>query len=229
MNYQNPELIDRLAAEYALGTLRGPARRRFERLAGASPGALAAVLRWENHLTGLALSLTPVQPSTRVWLRLEARIGRDVRDRPVAATRRRAWQFAIAAGLVAVAIIAGLVVREQQLTLQPVAALGGDAAHPVWQIERRQEYSALRIRVVGAVERRAGRSYELWALPKGGAPVSLGLLPQSGSIERALTTAQRAALLASDKIAVSVEPELGSPTGSPTGPVIIVRDVVRAG
>lgn len=32
MNYRNPERIDRLAAEYALGTLRGPARRRFERL-----------------------------------------------------------------------------------------------------------------------------------------------------------------------------------------------------
>ena len=32
MNYENQTLIDMLAAEYVLGTLRGPARDRFARL-----------------------------------------------------------------------------------------------------------------------------------------------------------------------------------------------------
>ena len=43
-----------------------------------------------------------------------------------------------------------------------------------------------------------GRSYELWALPRGGAPVSLGLLPAAGSAERTLSERQRTALLAAD-------------------------------
>ena len=30
MNYDDPELRDRLTTEYALGTLRGPARKRFQ-------------------------------------------------------------------------------------------------------------------------------------------------------------------------------------------------------
>ena len=75
----------------------------------------------------------------------------------------------------------------------------------------------------------AGRSYELWALPRGGgAPVSLGLLPAAGSAERPLSERQRTALLAADKVAVSVEPAGGSPTGSPTGPIVIVTNVAAA-
>ena len=38
MNYTDPELRERLAADYALGTLRDPARKRFERLLADDPG-----------------------------------------------------------------------------------------------------------------------------------------------------------------------------------------------
>ncbi len=228
MNYENPDLLTPLAADYVLGTLRGPARRRFERVLTRVPAALAATLRWEDDLAGLNGALEPVQPSARVWRGIESRLALTARA-PARSAPRRAWQFALAAGLVTVALIAGLLVRERQLAVQPVAALGADAAHPVWQVERRKEYVSLRIRVVGAVERRAGRSYELWALPKGGAPVSLGLLPEEGAVDRPLSEVQRTALLVSDKIAVSIEPAQGSPTGSPTGPVILVASVSARG
>jgi anti-sigma-K factor RskA len=65
--------------------------------------------------------------------------------------------------------------------------------------------------------------HELWALPaNGAAPVSLGLLPQTGSRKVALDPVQAAALLAAGQLAVSREPAGGSPTGAPTGPVLIV-------
>ena len=42
MDYSRPELADRLAAEYVAGTLRGPARRRFETLLPAHATLRAA-------------------------------------------------------------------------------------------------------------------------------------------------------------------------------------------
>ena len=41
---QHPELLQKLAASYALGTLRGGARRRFETLAREQPTVRAAAL-----------------------------------------------------------------------------------------------------------------------------------------------------------------------------------------
>jgi anti-sigma-K factor RskA len=230
MNYERPELLDRLAAEYVLGTLRGAARRRFERLCARSERARRALHRWEDDWSALSRPLAPVQPSARVW----TNVSRQLFGAPGAAprpARRRTWQLAVAAGLVAVALIAGLIVRQlAPPPLQTLAVLGTDSAHPVWRLERRAPLTALTIDVIGTVPPAAGRSYELWALPRGGgAPVSLGLLPAGGRAERTLSPSQRAALLAAEKVAVSVEPLGGSPTGSPTGPIVIVTSLSAAG
>jgi anti-sigma-K factor RskA len=229
MNYERPELLERLAAEYVLGTLRGPARTRFERLCVRSTAARGAVMRWEDDWSTLSRTLTPVQPAAHVWSNVSRRLFGQAA--PVRAAARRTRRLAaIAAGLVAVALIVGLIVRQAAPPpLQKLAVLGTDSAHPVWRLERRLPLSALTVEVIGTVPPAAGKSYELWALPRGGSPVSLGVLPAAGSTERRLSEAQRAALLAADKVAVSVEPPGGSPTGSPTGPIVIVAPVAAAG
>ena len=228
MRYENQELLDRLAAEHVVGTLRGPARRRFERLCASSAAARGALHRWEDDWSVLSGSLRPIQPSERVWANVSRQLF-GVRSAGPRVSRWRTWQLAAAASLIAVALIVGLIVHERQPSLQTLAVLGMDNAHPLWRIERRKELAALTIRVVGPVQRLPGKAYELWALPRGGAPVSLGLLPAGGTYERTLNSAQRAALLAADKVAVSVEPPGGSPTGSPTGPVVIVASLPALG
>jgi anti-sigma-K factor RskA len=231
MNYEQAELLDRLAAEYTLGTLRGRARRRFERLCAESVTARGAVYRWEDHWSALSRTVPPVEPSPQVWAAVSRRLfGDEATVGSAPRVRRwRAWQLAAAAGLVAVALIVGLIMRQAPPPLQTLADLGTETAHPVWRLERRLPLTALTIQVIGTVPEAAGRSYELWALPRGGgAPVSLGLLPAAGSAERTLSERQRTALLAADKVAVSVEPAGGSPTGSPTGPIVIVTNVAAA-
>ena len=68
--------------------------------------------------------------------------------------------------------------------------------------------------------RPAGHDYELWALPKGAAPVSLGILPAAGASSRTLTSMQKQALALSSQVAVSIEPLGGSSTGQPTGAIV---------
>lgn len=67
MRYSSPELIDRLAAEYALGTLHGGARRRFTRLLSDRTDVRMAVAAWQARLAPLTNSITPMQPPARLW------------------------------------------------------------------------------------------------------------------------------------------------------------------
>lgn len=92
MNYDDPTLRDHLAAEYALGTLRGAARRRFERLMRDDPALRALVGAWDARLNPLAESAPPVPPPETVWTRIEARLGPEAAPavpRPPARARRR--------------------------------------------------------------------------------------------------------------------------------------------
>lgn len=68
---QNSNLLDRLASTYALGTLRGGARRRFETLAREQAPIRAAALIWQTRLTALTELQPAVAPSPVVWTRIE--------------------------------------------------------------------------------------------------------------------------------------------------------------
>ena len=68
---QHPDLLERLASAYALGTLRGGARRRFETLAREQPPVRAAALIWQTHLAGLTELQTQSSPNPAVWTRID--------------------------------------------------------------------------------------------------------------------------------------------------------------
>lgn len=67
---QHPELLDRLAASHALGTLRGGARRRFEAMAREQAPVRAAALIWQSRLSSLNELQRPVEPDAVVWTRI---------------------------------------------------------------------------------------------------------------------------------------------------------------
>jgi anti-sigma-K factor RskA len=99
---QNTELLDRLAAAHALGTLRGGARRRFEQLARENAQVRATALLWQERWSALSEVQAPVQPDAAVWTRidnlLQAEKKRAERPRAVPASRLSWWRNAAWAG-----------------------------------------------------------------------------------------------------------------------------------
>ena len=222
MKHDQPELIEALASEYVLGTLRGAARRRFERWMTSEWHIASRVRAWEARLMPLALRLAPLAPSAEVWPQIEARLRTPVRARRPA-LRALAAVLALAALFVAVYVAWQVT---QPPTLQNIATLTTAQGTPVWSIELDAARARLRAVALAGAAAQEGHSFELWALPAAqGVPVSLGLLPDAGEIERTLSAAQRGALASAAKIAVSLEPPGGSPTGAPTGPVLYVAPV----
>jgi anti-sigma-K factor RskA len=228
MNYQRPELHEPLAAAYALGSMRARARARFERVCASLPTAQAARMRWEDRLLPLALAGPEVQPSAASWTAIARRLADD--DSATGPQRRRmtSRRWLAVASVAVVALMIGTFTLRQPPQWQLVANLAPANAAIQWRVQRSADTQRITIQSLQAVSHAPATSFELWVLPVDGSkPVSLGVMPESGSLVRTLTEQQRRLLLTAANVAVTVEPAGGSPTGLPSGPPIIVAPISR--
>jgi anti-sigma-K factor RskA len=228
MRYDDPQLLEALAREYVLGTLAARTRARFARVLSFSLVARRAVVEWERRLAPLAAAVRPVEPPESAWTGIETALG--LARAPRARAAAGLWP-ALAAALATVAVIFGGLYFSQQPNLERPAYVSvvSDATTPVWLLQGFTETRVLRVSTVNPRAAPANSSFELWMLPDGGGnPVSLGLLPEMGTAQLALSAAQLGVLMRTMTLAVSVEPAGGSPTGAPTGPVILTAPLIRS-
>lgn len=217
MDYAKTSLAERLAAEYVLGTLRGPARRRFEALLAAHPRLRQGVADWQRRLGSLDDAVPAQDPPAHVWRAIEQRLfGAAAPGIPRTPWWRHVavWQGVSAAALT-VAVALTLVLsqpRPQQPPVVVVMAPDGGAANFVASLSA--DGGSLVLKPVGGVALEPRHSLELWAVPAQGAPRSLGVV----HADRATTLRRAVSLQETAALAVTVEPVGGSPTGLPTGP-----------
>ena len=216
--------IEYLAAEYVLGTLHGPARRRFDRLITDRADIRFTVWRWERHLNEFASGLKPRNPPRHVWNNIRHRV--DL-SQPAKTAPLRWWRglwlalpSAIAAAWLAIALLPTPIVER-------IAIFADQNAEILWVISADLDQGILETEALSAPGLAGNSSYELWILRAEEPPLSLGLLPLNvGSIKTPISAQLVTALTVADRLAISVEPAGGSPTGLPTGPVVYQASLV---
>ena len=245
MDYRrHPELIERLAAEYALGTLRGQARRRLQRLAREDAVVRRAIAEWEARLAPMAGAVPEVAPPRRVWEAVRERVASSQpASQPAGRAKASLWDslaFWRNLGLVtsgcAAALVAAMALQKpqvveiermvevpsRQMQQSYVATLADKGGNVVLLAYASRNSNELWIKHAGTQPITTQQAFELWGLPKdaGGRPVSLGLVPltEKGTIKLAAPAEQT--LKDFPALAISLEPAGGSTTGAPTGPVL---------
>ncbi|MGY2287418.1 anti-sigma factor [Pseudomonas gingeri] len=216
MNYQNPRLRRALAADYAIGLMSAAGRRRFESLMRDDARLRAQVAEWQETLATLTESVPPQPVPDRVWQAIVARIDPQQLHIPA---RRPFWNWlraTAAIGSLVVVVALGVLYRHDPISAS--ATLLSGTQQPALRIEAHAGYLQVEPLTLAAVD--ANRSLELWAIPLDGKPVSLGLVPREGKGRLELSEAHKTLLGTSVVLAVSLEPQGGSPTGQPSGPVL---------
>jgi anti-sigma-K factor RskA len=231
--------IDMLAAEYVLGTLPADERAAVAlRLPNDKPLA-AAVAAWEARLAPLSDTFAAREVPSYIWDRIAARIeglAREtgsISDFSVMQRRLRRWKTATAAvSALAASLLLFVGYREMTRPLPEkslVAVLQKDAQSPAFLVSVDLEQKRLTIRAVSAPPH-PGKSYELWLVNEElKTPRSLGVIGDGPfTVVQPKLAAYAPQTIEQATLAVSLEPEGGSPTGAPTGPVLWSGKLIQA-
>ncbi|MES2756965.1 MAG: anti-sigma factor [Pseudomonadota bacterium] len=241
MNHRNLQrnevLREKLAAEYVLGTLRHGARRRFEQWLAIDATLAQVVTRWQGRLHPMAELSPAVQPPASVWTGIERRLDfagrRAVAPASLFSRLRDSLNFwrgvGVGASALAMLLVAVLATRAPLVeapAVSYVAALSGENAQPAIVVTGDAVRRTLLVKVVGDAAVSADKVLQLWALPKQGAPRSLGLLAANGAVTLALPADVTPG--STPLLAVSLEPRGGSPNPlGPTGPILYKGALVQ--
>ena len=252
----NPALLEQLAASYALGTLRGGARRRFEAIARMHPEVRAQALIWQGRMSSVVELQPQAAPSPVVWKRIENLVKADREAQALQAARVAAkpaaggwwgsvnlWRglSSMGVGVAAVALMVGVNLNSIN------AKLGGEVQDLTARLSATPEIQYVAV----LANDKADASMLVTFDPKSNrltlkrvgsfqesADKSLQLwaLPQAGAPKSlgvmGSDAVMRLTAASSDvnvpALAISLEPKGGVPDGGgPTGPVLFKGTLIR--
>ena len=235
---------DTQAGEYALGVLEGEELVAAQRLFLSDRDFADRVRWWRYRLSCMSEAAGAFEPSADVWPAIERRLDDDrgggmptpaPLQKPAAAGLP-GWSLGVgmAAAAAAAAVLTFLLVQPaggpQPVPVETPAPATGDRL--IAQLASEDgaltlagfvdpESGQLALNTAGFAPGE-GQATELWVVPAGGAPQSLGLIPAAGNFERELTQAERTALVDGASLAVTYENATGAPHEAPTTDILVI-------
>jgi anti-sigma-K factor RskA len=194
-----------------------------EQRAAREPSFATMVAAWQTRFAPWAAEIAEVAAPPQVWERIAAAINADF---PAQKQSLGWWQslafwrgLSLATGALAAACLGALIYLGNAPQQAPLTAGidGGGHRHFVATVDTRTGSIAV---VPAAYSADATREPELWLIPADGKPRPLGMLRADRAVTIKIPTDLATLTVGNAVLAVSLEPPGGSPTGSPTGPVI---------
>ncbi len=245
--FRSPELLDRLAAEYTLGTLAGGARRRFETVMQQQPDVARAAARWAARLLPMDARMEAAPASQALWARIEERAfgaaapaasgrqhgtGGSVGAAAKARQGWRRWLSPVPAAALSLGVALGLglplmqhSLRDQssitQLPESYVGVLATATGQPGLIVSSLRRGNRVDLKVLNRVPVPAGHTLVLWTIDAKGIamPVTALTLPVGSFGGLDLEQPAEAVFARAQELALSVELPGALPT-APSGPFV---------
>ena len=238
---------DVLAGEYVLGVLDAGERQRLDARVMSDAGFAQRVAAWEERLAPLLEQVATVEPPAHVWPRIRTRLGWAA----VGDGRKTVWDsigfwraatgLAVAASVMAIAIgirkpepaapsAPPVVVQTPPVEAEvarPVVVLARDSGDAGWLASLDSARGKIHMVPVPSPADAGGRVGELWIIPAGGAPRSLGFVSNEKAHTVDVPAAIRDALVVGSTLAITLEPQAGIPHAAPTGPIIAKGEIAN--
>ena len=218
---------DILAAEYALGLLDEAEALAVQARARTDAPLSLRIAWWRDQLAPLAGEVATPAPAG-VWKKIEAQLpGNDN-----SATLMQRWRAAaVAAMSVAAALLLFITVQPAPLPVvippaaQPMmAALSGEKGAI---IAISYDATSGKLLVAPTVLDPGKGDAELWVIPEGGKPRSLGVVNAKLAEPHLVPESDRALVQPGATLAISQEAKGGSPSGQPAGTIVATGKIIR--
>lgn len=227
LRYQNPELQDMLASNYVLGTLRGPARKRFERLMLTNSELSRRVHQWEAKMQPIHQTTPSIKPYKTTWKKILNSINPGTNNALIEALQKQLRLYKSFTALAfTCALVVGIVAWSPWLaqptggSINYVAVLKDNQQTPTMVVTLNKTGRLLTLDMLEKPQIKDGKNLQLWAIShKSGETKSLGAIKLEKHVEKSLSKPQWGLIKNAEYLIVSVEdPNLISPI--PTGRII---------